>query len=69
MNFWSAILESVYVLLMLSGSDSHGVIVVVNIWTIMKSVTTTVTMSGLIVVLTVLAIESIAARRIADASG
>jgi hypothetical protein len=44
-------------------------IVVANIWTILKSVTTTAAMSGLIVVLTIFAIKSIAARRIADATG
>ena len=60
-------LENIFVLLMLRGSDSTRLISVANIWTVSKSISTTLVMSGLVVILAIFAIKSIAARRTANA--
>jgi hypothetical protein len=61
-------LENIFVLLMLRGFDSPRIISVANIFTVSKSMATTLVMSGLVVVLAIFAIKSITARRTADAA-
>ena len=61
-------LENIFVLLMLSGSDSTPIVTAASIWTISKSVSTTVVMTGLVAVIAVYVYKSMASRRVPRAS-
>jgi len=56
-------LENFFVLLMLGGIDSTRIVAVASIWTVSKSVSTTVVMTGLAAVLAVYVYKSLASRR------